>query len=260
MIKHWQLRKTQNELKTTLLVAHGCSDLCCPLCAVVSSWTCQWLCIRSVTFSLHNAQQTLYFSNPCSSTKYQVSDLTNLVSKPSLVLPQINTPLHLTRQAPGLHCLTPVSQWPAGKILRSGDSGPVWGEGGRTGMCVCDLGKSRWSNRWKPLWGATSIGSICKSLFEPIALCRGWGASSTDHATSGSEGSRHLSGSSDVGDCRLSHCTRNKMNRFMCQRIEHLPAPPQIRTGTSPDIRERSRETWNCFPRHSCEKCVPAEG
>lgn len=123
------------------------------------------------TFSFHNAQQTLYFSNPCNNTKCQVSDLTNLVSKPSLVLPQINTPLHLTRQALGLCCIVPVSQWPAGKILRSGDLGPLQGEGGRTGVCVCHLEKSRRAKGWKPMSGAASIGNICKKLFKPIVLC-----------------------------------------------------------------------------------------
>lgn len=99
----------------------------------ISLWT---------TFSFHNARQTFYFSNPCSSTKCQVSDLTDLVSKLSLVLPQINTPLRLTRQALGLCCIAPVSQWPAGKTLCSGDLGPVRGEGERTVVCVSHLEKS----------------------------------------------------------------------------------------------------------------------
>lgn len=136
----------------------------------------------------------------------------------------------------------------------------IWGQCGRkVGELVCasacDLEKSRWGNRqrrqsnpWKLLRGIAFIGNICKSLFERIVLCRGWEASSTDHTTSGSEGSRHLSGFLDVSDCSLSHCTRNKMNYFMRWRTGHLPAPPQIKTDTSPDIWKRSRETWNCIP------------
>lgn len=137
MIKHWQLREAQKHLKTMLIVVHDCLDLCCPLCsgqqldvsvAIISHWT---------IFSFRNAQQTLYFGNLCSSAKCQVSDLTNLVSRPSLVLAQIKTPLPLTQQAPGLCCIAPVSLRPAGKLLHSGDSGQVVGEGGRTGACVC---------------------------------------------------------------------------------------------------------------------------
>lgn len=134
------LRKTQTQLKINpfscmQLFGRLLSSLCSGQQLDVS--VAMYQISHWTTFSFHNAQQTLYFSNPYSSTKCQVSNLTNLVSKPSLVLPQINTPLHLTQQALGLCCVAPVSQWPAGKILHSGDLGPVREEGGRTGVCVC---------------------------------------------------------------------------------------------------------------------------
>lgn len=126
------MRETQNHLKTTLIVACDCLDLLRPLCSG-QQLDVPVAIIRSATghFMMLNKLYTC-------SAKCQVSDLTNLLSKPSLVLPQINTPLPLTQQALGLCCIAPVSQWPVGKLLHSGDSGQAWGEGGRTGdMCVC---------------------------------------------------------------------------------------------------------------------------
>lgn len=140
MVKQWQLRKTQNQLKSTLVSCTWMfrallSSLCSGQQLDISIATYQ--INHCTTFSFHNAQQTSYFRNPCSSAKCHVSDLTNLVSKLNLVLPQINMSLHLTQQALGFCCVTPDSQWRTGKILCSGDSGPVQRQGERTGVCVC---------------------------------------------------------------------------------------------------------------------------
>lgn len=136
------MRETQKHLKTTLRVARGCLDLRCPLCSG------QQLDVSVAIIRSANTGQYLHFIMlnklyTCSA-KCQVSDLTNLVSKPRQVLPQINTPLPLTQQAPGSAASPQFHSGLQANYCIVVIQGKCGGKVGEL-MCVsaCDLGKSR---------------------------------------------------------------------------------------------------------------------
>lgn len=117
-------------------------DLHCPLCSG------QQLDVSVAIIRSANTGQYLHFIMlnklyTCSA-KCQISDLTNLVSKPRQVLPQINTPLPLTQQAPGSAASPQFHSGLQANYCIVVIQGKCGGNVGEL-MCVsaCDLGKSR---------------------------------------------------------------------------------------------------------------------